>query len=149
MFDCQREKSIVITSNRLGAAQGWLIDVEGKTPPRAITPSGALGSTVSPDGKLVAYATRTGLGINEVAGGPTRVLTKDPSDAAPAFTRDGTQIVFERTVGGVTHVFAVPVAGGEPRSLLVGEAPAVSPVDDSLVFLTTADAAGTPPTSAG
>jgi Tol biopolymer transport system component len=135
--------SIVITSNRLGAAQGWLIDLDGKAAPRAITPAGALGSTTSPDGTLVAYATRTGLGISALAGGTPRALTTDPSDAAPAFTHDGTHVVFERTIAGVTHVFTVPVAGGTPRSLFAGEAPAPSPTDDTVVFLTTADAAGT------
>jgi len=136
-------KRIVITSNRLGQAQGWLLDLDGKSPPRAITPAGSLGSTASRDGKLVAYATRTGLGIIDVAGGAPRILTSDASDAAPAFTHDSKHLVFERTVKGVTHIFTVPVTGGEPRSLFVGEAPAPSPTSDALVYLTTADAAGT------
>ncbi len=136
------EQHLIITSNRLGPAQGWLLDLAGKDAPRAITPAGALGSSASRDRKLVAYATRTGLGIRDLATGADRTLTTDPSDAAPAFTHDGTQIVFERTLDGVTHVFAVPVSGGAPHSLFVGEAPAPSTVDDTIVFLTTADAAG-------
>jgi Tol biopolymer transport system component len=133
---------IVITSNRLGAAQGWLLDLDGKAAPRAITPSAALGSTSSPDGTLVADATRTGLGITSLAGGATRVLTTDPSDAAPAFTHDSKHVIFERTVDGVTHVYMIDAAGGDARDLSIGEAPAASPIDDTLVFLTAADAAG-------
>lgn len=134
---------IVITSNRLGAAQGWLLDLEGKSEPRAVTPSASLGSSASPDGKLVAYATRKGLGISDIAGGEPRSLTTDPSDAAPSFTHDSKQVLFERTINGVTHVYVVDAAGGEPRSLYEGEAPAASPTDNSLVFLSGADAAGT------
>jgi Tol biopolymer transport system component len=134
---------IIITSNRLGATQGWLFDLDGKTPPRAVTPSGALGSVSSRDGKLVAYATRTGLAIRDLASNADRPLTSDPSDAAPTFSHDSKQLVFERTVAGVTHVFAVPAAGGEPRKLFAGEAPTTSPIDDSIVFLTTAAANGT------
>ncbi len=133
---------VVITSNRLGAAQGWLLSLDGKDS-RAITPAGALGSSPSPDGKLVAYATRRGLGISDIAGGEPRTLTTDPSDAAPSFTHDSKRVLFERTVNGVTHVFVVDAAGGEAHDLYAGEAPAASPVDDTLVFLTAADAAGT------
>jgi Tol biopolymer transport system component len=140
---------IVITSNRVGAAQGWLLDLEGKVPPRAITPSGSLGSTASPDGTLVAYATRTGLGIHDLAANNDRSLTTDPSDAAPVFTHDSKTIVFERTVGGVTHVFAVPAAGGEARKLFAGEAPTPSPKDDTIVFLTAPDDTGTVKMMAG
>jgi Tol biopolymer transport system component len=133
---------VVITSNRLGAAQGWLLSLDGKES-RAITPAGALGSSPSPDGKLVAYATRKGLGISDIAGGDPRTLTTDPSDAAPSFTHDGKRVLFERTVNGVTHVFVVDAAGGEARDLYAGEAPAASPIDDTLAFVTAADAAGT------
>jgi Tol biopolymer transport system component len=137
------EHHVVITSNRLGPAQGWLLDLDGKAAPRAVTPAGALGSSASPDGTLVAYATRTGLGIGAIAGGEPRVLTTDPSDAAPAFTHDSKHVIFERTLGGVTRVFMVAAAGGDPRELAVGEAAAASPTGDTIVFLTAADAAGT------
>ncbi|HUS32584.1 MAG TPA: protein kinase [Kofleriaceae bacterium] len=136
-------KSIVITSNRVGEAQGWLVELDGKASPRAITPAGALGSAASPDGKLIAYATRSGLGIREIASGVDRSLTTDASDAAPAFTHDGAHIVFERTVDGVTNVYSVATAGGDARKLFAGEAPTASPKDDTIAFVTTADATGT------
>jgi serine/threonine protein kinase/Tol biopolymer transport system component len=133
---------IIITSNRLGAAQGWLLSLDGKDS-RAITPAGSLGSSPSPDGKLVAFATRKGLGIADIAGGEPRSLTTDPSDAAPSFTHDSKHVLFERTINGVTHVYVVDAAGGEAHDLYAGEAPSASPVDDTLVFLTAPDAAGT------
>jgi serine/threonine protein kinase/Tol biopolymer transport system component len=137
------DHQIVITSNRVGAAQGWLLDLDGKAQPRAITPSATLGSSPSPDGTLIAYATRTGLGIRDLAAGTDRTLTKDPSDAAPAFTHDGKNLVFERTVDGATNVFTISVAGGDARRLFAGEAPTPSPKDDTIVFQTSQDANGT------
>ena len=137
------DKRIVITSDRTGTMQGWLLD---GTNSRAITPAGALGATPSPDGKLVVYAAsggRGGLAIVDIAGGTPRVLTTDASDTSPAFTRDGAHVVFERTnAQGAPAVHVVPIAGGEARMLVAGAQPSASFVDDTIVFLGEADDAG-------
>jgi Tol biopolymer transport system component len=138
------ERRVLVTSDRTGTMQGWLLDSANE--PRAVTPAGALGATPSVDGKLVVYAAaggRGGLSIVELAGGTPRVLTTDPSDTSPAFTSDGAHVVFERTdASGETAVHVVPVAGGPDRRIAAGAQPVASPVDDTIVFLTTADARG-------
>ncbi|NVB77644.1 MAG: protein kinase [Kofleriaceae bacterium] len=137
---------LLVTSNRLGQQNGWLIDLDGKQAPRAVTPPGALGATPSPDGNRIVYASRTGLAVVDLdpsgTVGAARVLTTDPSDAAPAFARDNEHVVFERTVRGVTSVYSISVSGGVARELVVGAQPAPSPVDDTIVFVTAADASG-------
>ncbi|MDX2093188.1 MAG: protein kinase [Kofleriaceae bacterium] len=135
---------VLVTSDRTGTMQGWLLDSAHE--PRAVTPAGALGATPSLDGKLVVYAAaggRGGLSIVELAGGTPRALTTDPSDTSPGFTHDGTHVVFERTdANGDTAIHVVPVVGGPDRKLAAGAQPVASPIDDTIVFLTTADARG-------
>ena len=138
---------LLVTSNRLGQQNGWLIDLDGNAPPRAVTPPGALGATPSPDGRRIVYASRSGLAIVDLAApgttiGEAKVLTMDPSDAAPVFARDSEHVLFERTVRGVTSVYSIAVSGGAARELVVGAQPAASPVDDTVVFVTASDASG-------
>jgi Tol biopolymer transport system component len=81
--------------------------------------------------------------IVPMAGGEARALTSDPSDTAPMFTRDGADVVFERTAAsGETSIFVVPAAGGEPRAIALGSQPAASPSDDTIAFVTAADDGG-------
>ncbi|MGE0396300.1 MAG: protein kinase [Kofleriaceae bacterium] len=135
----------LVTSDRTGTMQGWMITRGGDA--RPVTPPRSLGATPSPDGRSIVYAAdggRGGLAIVPTAGGEPRAITTDASDTAPAFTRDGASIVFERTNdAGETAVYVVPVAGGVARRLVAGGQPAASPTDDTIVFLTPPDAAGT------
>ncbi len=115
------------------------------SPAPSARPSEALGGAPSDDRSIV-YADdggRGGLAVVDVAGGTPRSLTRDASDTGPVFVRDGTHVLFERTVAGVTGIYAVPVAGGEPRRIAIGAHPGPSPVDDRIAFVTPADAAGT------
>jgi len=135
---------LFVTSDRLGPMAGWRLDLDGREPARAVTPERGLGVAPSPDGARVVFAAnggRGGLAIAPLGGAPTP-LTTDPSDAAPVFDRLGTTVLFERTVGGVTAIYAVPVTGGEPRRVAVGAQPAPSPTDDRIVYVTAPDAAG-------
>ena len=90
--------------------------------------------TLSPDGKLIAYASdRSGRGdldiwVQQTAGGAPLQLTDDPADdQMPDFTPDGTQVVFrsERAHGGV---YLVPALGGNARLIAPdGRWPRLSP----------------------
>ena len=136
---------MLITSDRLGHQQGWLLDLAGGGA-RAVTPPDSHASAPSPDGAEVVYAAdggRGGLAVVATAGGAPRRLTTEVSDAAPAFTRDGSHVVFERTSAGApTTLHVVPVTGGAARALVAGTQPAASPVDDTIAFVTSPDDAG-------
>jgi serine/threonine protein kinase/Tol biopolymer transport system component len=139
------ERHVVVTSDRIGQQHGWLLDLDGRDSPRAVTPAGALGASPSPDGAHLVYAAsggRGGLALVARASTSPRTLTTDASDAAPAFTRTGEQVVFERTLEGVTRIHVTPTAGGDARALGIGAHPAASPVDDTIAFITPSDASG-------
>lgn len=80
------------------------------------------GVTFSPDGRFVAYASdRAGnfdIWVQPVAGGdPVQVTTSAAQDTQPAWSPDGSVIVFrsERDPGGL---YLVPALGGAQRLLL-------------------------------
>ena len=90
---------------------------------------------LSPDGKLLAYASDRGgegnldIWVRQVAHGEPIRLTRDEADESePAFSPDGTQIAFrsEREGGGI---YVMPaLGGGEPRMVArEGRRPRFSP----------------------
>ena len=98
---------------------------------------------LSPDGKLVAYASdRAGadnldIWVKQVEGGDPLRLTSDPVDEyEPSFSPDGNRIVFrsERDGGGI---YTIPALGGEPRLIAKGgREPRFSPDGARLAFVT-------------
>ena len=107
----------------------------------------ATSAAISPDGRLVAYASdrsdSSNLDIwvqNVDAGGKSRGgvrVTDDPADDYdPAFSPDGAQIAFrsDRDGGGI---YAVPTTGGEARLLVSrGAHPKFSPDGRMLMYST-------------
>ena len=97
--------------------------------------------TLSPDGKLLAYASdRAGDGhhdiwILQVAGGPpTRITSDGANETSPSFSFDGSRIAFHssRQGGGI---YVVPALGGEPRLLArLGQDPRFSPKEHAIVY---------------
>jgi Tol biopolymer transport system component/DNA-binding winged helix-turn-helix (wHTH) protein len=87
---------------------------------------------LSSDGKLLAYASdRSGEGhldiyVQQVGGSSPLRLTSGPGDKRnPAFSPDGTSIVFDSTDGGI---YMVPALGGPARKLAPeGRHPQISP----------------------
>jgi len=82
------------------------------------------GSTWSPDGKQIGYVSnasgRLNLWVMQADGtGARQLLKSDDRQSGPAFTKDGKEIVYEQDKGGdeLYDLYAVPVAGGEPRDL--------------------------------
>jgi len=80
--------------------------------------------SVSPGGDFVVYAAQRGdstmLWYRSLVDGAARAIPGTGDGAAPRISPDGRRIAF---VAG-TGAFVVPIAGGEPRRLLDGDAPA-------------------------
>ncbi len=82
------------------------------------------GATLSPDGSHIAYtgnaSGRMNLWIMNIDGsGARQLLHSDDRQATLAFSHDGQQILYIQDKGGdeMYDMFALPVAGGEPRNL--------------------------------
>jgi Tol biopolymer transport system component len=98
---------------------------------------------VSPDGKLVAYASDRGgaenldIWLQQIDGGAPLRLTSDASDEyEPSFSPDGSRIVF-RSDGDGGGIYTVPALGGEPRLVARGGRHArFSPDGTRMAFVT-------------
>jgi dipeptidyl aminopeptidase/acylaminoacyl peptidase len=82
------------------------------------------GATWSPGGKQIGYTSnasgRLNLWVMQADGtGVRQLLKSDDRQSNPVFTKDGKEIVYEQDKGGdeLYDLYAVPVAGGEPRNL--------------------------------
>jgi Tol biopolymer transport system component len=137
-------RRVLLTSDRRGRQQGWLLEDGGE--PRPVTPPDSHGATASRDGRWIAYAAdggRGGLALVAASGGEPVSLTRDPSDSSPAFSGDGRQLVFVRTAAGrPPHLHRVAIEGGATRALVAGSQPAVAPVGDAIAFVAPADQTG-------
>jgi TolB protein len=105
---------------------------------RPLAPLGSYNAAPVPGGEEVVFAQRgQGLVVARADGSAPRRLTGDASDKDPTVTRDGKQVVFQRTRGEGIQLYRVPLAGGEARPLTArnGQQPALSPVEDRLVYL--------------
>jgi serine/threonine protein kinase len=140
---------LVVLSSRGGhGLQPWLVDPAHKEAPRPIAAGDrdVTGVAPSPDGTLLALsASNGGILVVPVDGSsPPRAVTSDPADREPTFRFGGMEILFERPrADGSSRIMAVPVAGGEPRTILEGRvrAPAASPVDMRVVYFEVGDKA--------
>ncbi len=110
---------------------------------------------ISPDGKLVAYASDRGgensdIWIQQVPGGKPVQLTNNPAnDVSPSFSPDGSQIVFrsERDGGGlfVIDTLGGEIQGGEARKVADrGYLPHFSPDGSYISFVAAAPGRGGP-----
>jgi Tol biopolymer transport system component len=106
--------------------------------------------TISPDGKLAAYASdranpgNLDIWVQQTDGGEPVRLTSDPADDLdPVFSADGSRVAFrsERVGGGI---YEAPVIGGEARLLVPsGRHPRFSPDGQFLMYSTGLTSPGT------
>ena len=128
---------ILYTSSPSGDVSTWTIEADGSNPNQLIKEGHY--PTVSPDRRFIAYRERSG---NEQA-----LLRMDLNDGSknlvtkgiihyPTFSPDGKWLVFTNNQGG-TALWKVPVEGGEPTRLFVGNAlcSAVSPDGKTIAFV--------------
>ena len=111
-------------------------------PPRTV---GDGGLAISPDGKMIAFIRRAGVGIGELyvipfEGGEPRRLTFDntaPGDLT--WTRDGREIVFTSLRAGTAGLWSVSPQGSEPKPFVAigpdAVCPSISRGRNSLVYL--------------
>ena len=86
------------------------------------TPEYDCGGAFSPDGLRLAFNRGSigGLGrdlfVIPVTGGrPNRLTFDNASSGPPAWTQDGTEIVFPSTRGGLMNLWRISANGGSPQ----------------------------------
>ncbi len=119
----------------------------------------------SANGKTIAYqgtnaeGNNPGIYLVPFGGGEETILTAHESDRSPAFSPDGSQLVYMSTQNENWDIFAVSVAGGTPRQLTTAPGndglPVWSPNGSQIAYVSDADgswaiyvinATGGPPT---
>jgi DNA-binding winged helix-turn-helix (wHTH) protein/Tol biopolymer transport system component len=99
-----------------------------------------LGAAISPDGKYLAFADRTGVYLRQIDSGETHTLTLPSGFAAipAAWYPDGSHLVATWVEGPTapSSLWQVSIMGGAPRKLIEnGQRPAVSPSGSQIAFV--------------
>lgn len=154
--DAYVQLEIVVVSTRRGNVS-TLFAFDRASPTRLIplTQDTAFSHTEpapSPDGARIAYvADRDGNAeiyvINADGSNPTRLTNTPASEGSPAWTADGSKIVFASNVSegttGTFHIWIMNADGSNPRALTQGPQsdfqPVVSPDGGTIAFTTDRD----------
>jgi serine/threonine-protein kinase len=109
----------------------------GATKPIAIGPELEFAPAISPDGKMVAYASATSSGtrifVRPVDGSRANVLSNElgGNHGFPKWSPDGSRVSFEASGA----IYIVPATGGSPRRTIdAGETHSWAPDGNSIVY---------------
>ena len=119
---------VVLSSDREGSSELWVVQADGRNPVQ-LTQVGRQGildaadwPRWSPDGKQIAFTTRTPDGgpedifvVDATGGTPRRITTDASTDTRPSWSKAGKFIHYVSDRDGAWRVWTVPVTGGEPR----------------------------------
>ena len=123
-----------------GSWHVWTMPAAGGTPRRLTSSAaGEVYSRYSPDGRFIWFHTwQTPRRIGRVPreGGAVELLAFGGSDAFPALSPDGTQVVVTRTDADAERLYVVPSGGGTARRLTAtaGAVAQWSPDGKQIVF---------------
>ncbi|MCB1032556.1 MAG: serine/threonine-protein kinase [Acidobacteria bacterium] len=138
-------RGVVVSSNRRGAVNLWLLPVAGGSPRPLTSGPGPDGDpSVARDGSVafLSSTSRYTIELYDLEGGGKTSFTHHSSHLwAPAFSPDGGRIAFSRAeADGTWSLWLAPVSGGEPRRLTEtpeGEVyPRFTPDGETLVYTT-------------
>ena len=137
-------KRIVFQSDRSGAPEVWVSDIDGSHAAQ-VTNYGVHSGTPrwSPDGRRIAFdSNKTGVFqtyVVDVDGGIPRQLTTGPVEAcfAPSWSHDGKWVYCCTTFPANPVTWKWPISGGPPVQVSVpgGDAPLESPDGKKLYFI--------------
>jgi TolB protein len=114
---------IVFESDRSGMPQVYVMNANGSSQRRVSFGGGGHSSpSWSPDGQKIAFAKIDNsirrIGVMDADGANVRLLTRGPSDEAPAWGPSSSHIMFHRQTGGGSGLFTVALSGGEPTPVV-------------------------------
>ena len=140
--------SILALGVLLGGLAEWKFGLpeaprEARYTPITFDPGVATTPAISPDGKLVAYASdRAGahnldLYVQQLRGGdPVRLTWTEENESDPSFSSDGTAIAYHWSKDG-GGIYLIPSLGGTPRLLAPGgHNPRFSPQGNLVAYWT-------------
>lgn len=102
------------------------------------TPRWLRKSSISPDGKCIAFAYQGDIWTVPTAGGVARQITTNPAhDADPIWTKDGKYVVFSSTRELTKDIWKVAAEGGAPVRVTAyqgAETPLATTIDGTVIF---------------